>query len=169
MKKLILALLVVICCFSVSACGEKKGESEICTITFVQEGENDVVKTVEKGKALTDIPLPKSFAGYVVTWDKTDFSKIEENIVVYAIIEKGVFTVTYDLGINKTNPNATIGNVTEQVTYLEDFVPQIPYAYNYEFVGWYIEGTNTQISAGEFKLTDDVTLVAKWIKFTPNV
>ena len=169
MKKLILIVLAIVCCFAIVACGGQTEEKVYCSVTFVQEGENDVIKTVEKGTALTDIPLPKSLAGYTVTWDRTDFSRINEDISVYAIIEKGVYTVTYDLGENKTNPNATIGKTSESVTYLENFVPQIPYAYNYEFLGWYVEGTNTKVEASKFRFTEDVTLVAKWAYYTMNV
>lgn len=84
---IILALLIS-CVFVFSSCGGKtpqnsdtgtnidtgtntdteKVELEEYTVTFVQEGFANVVKTVKKGESLTDIPAPQSEEGYIVKW-----------------------------------------------------------------------------------------------------
>ena len=53
------------------------------TVTFVQMGEENIVKTVEFGGTLTDIPTPAARDGFIVAWDRTDFSGLVEDITVY--------------------------------------------------------------------------------------
>ena len=50
------------------------------TVTFVQTGEENIVKTVEFGGTLTDIPTPAARDGFIVAWNRTDFSGLVEDI-----------------------------------------------------------------------------------------
>lgn len=86
-------LLVICLTLLFIGCAEKSqeeiettGESK-CMVTFLQEGQSDIVKEVRKGDALTDIPVPTEKLGYRVYWDRTDFSSITEDTVVTAIEE----------------------------------------------------------------------------------
>ena len=169
MKKIITVILAVICCATLFACGGSSEKKEYYTVTFVQEGENDVYRTAEKGTVFTDIPAPKSLAGYSVFWNVTDFSSVQSDITVTAVREKCVFTVTYDLGVVKGDPTVRIGKETERVTYQERLYLQVPYARGYEFLGWYIENTDAELRSGTYKLTEDVILVARWAKYSVNV
>ncbi len=83
--KKILSLALVLLIFSTAfifGCGE----TETCTVTFKQEGETDIVKIVEKGGSLDEIPSPKQVEGYEVVWSETDFEKITEDMTVTAVL-----------------------------------------------------------------------------------
>ena len=67
---------------------------ETFTVTFKQEGFEDVTKTVTEGAALTDVPTPQAVTGYTVVWDVTDFSAVEENLTANAVMRANVYTVT---------------------------------------------------------------------------
>ena len=109
MKKIILLVLSIGMCFAFASCAElfepiqsgngsstemestsdglensSDNETQYVTVTFKQEGKMDVVKTLEKGDNLTDIPIPAEKTGYNVIWDRTDFTGIMEDIVVNA-------------------------------------------------------------------------------------
>ena len=83
-------------------------EEEIvtCTITFKQNGAENVVKTVTKGEALTDIPTPNAKTGYTVVWDVTSFTSVTEDMEVNAVEKPNTYTVTYD---------ANGGNVASEI------------------------------------------------------
>ena len=110
MKKIILLVLSIGMCFAFASCAElfkpiqsgngsstemestsdglensSDNETQYVTVTFKQEGKMDVVKTLEKGDNLTDIPIPAEKTGYNVIWDRTDFTSIMEDIVVNAV------------------------------------------------------------------------------------
>ena len=101
MKKKIFLLLV---CFAlVAAVGltgcNKNNDPPVppvttVTVTFVQTGEENIVKTVEFGGTLTDIPTPAARDGFIVAWNRTDFSGLVEDITVYATLTPVVTTVT---------------------------------------------------------------------------
>ena len=93
MKKILIFLMICICSVVMVACGgkgntsEKESQSESIsdsatyyTVTFIQENQEDVVKSVKEGESLTDIPNPVEVPGYDVNWDKTDFTNITTNI-----------------------------------------------------------------------------------------
>ena len=59
------------------------------TVTFRNEytEQEDVVKTVEYGQAVTDIPAVQAKVGNSGKWDVTDFSRITDNMTVNAVYE----------------------------------------------------------------------------------
>ena len=126
------------------------------TVTFMQEGMNDIVKTVKKGETLTDIPQVEQKVGYTTVWSVTDFSNITENMMVTAISTPHEYTITYDAG------EGTVENTTQTVTY--DAVPgsfATPTRENYTFVCWTYEG-NVVLPTDAWKIARDITLVAQW-------
>ena len=132
-------------------------EKDVCMVTFKQEGCDDIVKEVEKGKALTDIPVPTQKTGYTVKWTVEDFSNITENLTVETIATANEYTITYDAG------EGTVSPATQKVTY--DVIPQsfaTPTRELYNFVCWTYEGKAVQASE-VWKIASDVTLVASWV------
>ena len=60
-------------------------ETQLVKVTFKQNGQADIVKTLKKGEALTDIPTPASKTGYTVAWEPIDFTNITADVTVNAI------------------------------------------------------------------------------------
>lgn len=140
----------------------EKEVSETYTITFIQEGQADVIKTIDKGEILTDIPEPVSVPGYEIIWDRTDFTGIMNNTTVTAIATAQTYTITYDLGILKNDGGVNIAATTQQVTYDTEYNLFKPMCKGYFFKEWRIEGTETRFENGTYKNTGDITLVALW-------
>lgn len=84
MKKitaLILTLLITLCCSLSVGC------SNTVEVTFRQEGQQDIIFTVEKGQVLTDIPTPvqSSDTSIVTEWNVAENFIVNENTVIDAI------------------------------------------------------------------------------------
>ena len=135
-------------------------ENEKVTVTFKQEGKDDIVKTIYKGEALSDIPTPVEVEGHTVVWETVDFSEINENMTVNAIITAETYNVKFDMnGIGQQIEDAT-------VTYGEVYTLPTPTNDLYDFVKWTYNGTElAQSTTLEFDLgnhDDTITLVAEW-------
>ena len=78
---------------------ESEEESVVVTytVTFVQEGAENVVITVNEGEgiAASEIPTPTPVKGHTVAWDVSDFSAITSDITVTAVATPNVYTITY--------------------------------------------------------------------------
>ena len=72
-------------------------EGEYYTVTFRQDGQKDVTRSVKAGEALTDIPTPVEKDGYTTIWDKTEFSSVSEDMLVLAIATANEYTISFDL------------------------------------------------------------------------
>ena len=138
-----------------TACGENKVK-----VTFVQNGEEAIVREVEVGGTLTDIPLPKVKDGYTVVWNRTDFSALEEALTVTAVETPNRYTITYVVG----NNNATIEAETQTVVYDSQVVLYTPQLNSEKIVfkAWKVQGTNEVFGNGVYKVAGDITLVAEW-------
>ncbi len=137
---------------------EKPSEEDkvFYTVVFQQEGKDDIVKQVEEGKALTDIPELAQKTGYATKWSVEDFSNITENLIVTAVSTAIEYTITYDAG------EGSVATATQKVTY--DAVPGsfvVPTRENYDFICWTYEG-NAVSEKDVWKIASDVTLVATW-------
>ena len=173
MKKKIIALVLALgMCFALGGClgpsGSSSGDNSSnnssqdnlsCTVTFKQNGQSDVIKTVDIGEDLTDIPTPKAKVGYSVVWDVIDFTDITENIVVTAIETANTYTITYDAG------EGTVTPATQDVVY--DSTPTLatPTLEGYTFTGWTYNGNAV---LGKWTIAGNVTLVASWVKDVVN-
>ena len=125
-KRLLIVLLV--CIMPVALfCGCNPTNPEptktTYTITFVQDGQDNIVKTVEKGETLTDIPtpVPTNEQGYVIAWDVTDFSNIQKDLTVTAVKTAKTFTITYVVSDNASSKGVSLSTTTQTVTYGEQF------------------------------------------------
>ena len=90
-----------------------------------------------------------------VKWDK-DLSSVTEDMVVKAIYEDNVFTITYDCG-----------DITESFTEKSfvgqlPTVPAIPIVDGHVFCGWYLDAELTERYFFDFNIDNDITLYAKF-------
>ncbi len=167
MKRAMITLLAVLAlslCFT--ACKKPEtpdtGDGPVkVNITFRQDGHDDIVKTVERGGALTDIPSPaQDKTGYTFAWDVTDFSAVGEDLTVTAVAHANTYTVTYDAGEGRVN------NAVQSVVYDSTPTFEIPERDGYTFVGWTLDN---KAVFGKWTIARDVTLVASWVKNNVNV
>ncbi len=147
MKRLVailMVLMVLVTCFAFG-CGEFETPSnpedapsttEYCYVTFKQLGYADIVKEVEKGKGLTDVPTPRSRKGYVVTWDVNNFSFIYADLEVIAQFTPKSYTVYYDDSLCDESLTPST------VTYDREYTLVVPERSGYHFIGWQYNGAD---------------------------
>ena len=169
MKKILSIVFCVVlaaACACVAACG---GEKKTFKVTFVQEGQTDIVYEVEEGGSLDTVPAPAAVDDYDVVWDRTDFTDIREDITVTAVKTLKKYTVTYDLGKLAGSSSVTLINATVTVESGAEFTPDTPVcrSENVAFVGWVIKDTDAEFSGGKYDFKRDITLVAVWEVWTP--
>ena len=139
--------------------GVEEPEKQEYTIIFRQEGAADIIKTVEEGETLIDIPTPTEKVGYTVAWDRTDFTNVTENVTVTATYTPNVYTITYDAD------GFAIDGTTVEFTYdavCEDLDMSLTQAGKI-FLGWNYNGV-TYTNASVWKVAENVTLVAEWME-----
>lgn len=134
-------------------------EDEYLTVTFVQDGCDNIVRTVKAGDALTDIPEPQPARGHTVKWEDVDLSCVTSNITVYAVATPNTYTITYNL---QNKQGATISSVTQQVVFGQSFVLLTPYCPTSKFVKWLDETTQQAVENGVWSIDGNVTLIAVW-------
>ena len=173
MKKLVCLLLVIVSAICMcTACTDtpddsSSGEPVVYTITFSQEGQEDVVKQVEEGKSLADVPVPAEKSGYTVVWNVTDFSNIQENIQVMAVATPNEYTITYTYNPLLDNSyTVNLEKETQKVTYNTEYTLASASAYNSDrtlvFVGWVDATTGEPVENGVYTTAGNITLVAKF-------
>lgn len=127
-------------------------------VTFKQDGQMDIVKTLKQGETLTDIPTPISKMGYMVEWNTVDFINITEDMTVYAVETAKTYTVV--LNVN----GGSVMQTTITVTYGQAYKLMIPTKENKVFDGWFYNGIHISLSGiWEIDTEDaEVTLIAEW-------
>ena len=133
------------------------------TVTFVQSGQEDVVKTVNAGDTLTDVPSVVPVTGYTVVWESKDLTNINKNITVNAVKTANTYTVTYDANGGSVDEN------TQKVAFDAAYAlktPTYPDA-SKVFVCWK-NGAQSLTPNGVWKIADNVTLTAEWIEASAN-
>ncbi len=165
MKKFWLCLLgAALCICALFSCGENSNSDEptYYTVTFQQDGRAPVVKEVEEGADLTDIPAPEAKTGYDVQWERTVFEDVSRNMTVWAVETPKRYTVTFDAN------GGAVATATKEVTY--DAIPAsfpVPTYAGYDFVCWQYD--EVVVSDGvAWRIANDVTLTAKWAAVTPQ-
>ena len=140
------------------------------SVTFKQEGFQDVVRTVESGKALpsSNIPNPRAVAGHTVTWEQVDLSSVTKDVTVNAIITANEYTIT--LLYEADNLPVDVTALAESVKVVYGQVAELPAfeSNGYEIVGWLYED-GTEYAGGAYKDTTNITLKAKWEYHTPPI
>ena len=184
-KKLLTCFMALCLCFSFASCADlfqpvdstnssssvvTPGDStdsssqapvtEYVTITFQQEGQADVVKTIVKGTTLTEVPTPASKTGYTVVWDETDFTNVTESMTVTAVATAKTYKIILNVG-----DNATISQTTVMVTYGQAYELPTPSHEDKTFKGWLYNGESFA-SQGTWELdvaAGELTVTAKWM------
>ncbi len=164
MKKLLLTLLALLIAVApLTACSKQPTGNQdppiICVVTFQAEGKNDVVKEIEYGKALTDIPALSNIAGYTCTWSVTDFSCVIEDMLVTEIKTANQYTITYDL---EEIEGVIISKTSQSVVFNSSFDLEIPTRPAYVFNGWKDQNGTIFSDDGVYDIADDVVLTAIW-------
>ncbi len=166
MKKLVAICLTILSMCAFVACdGKTDTGAEKVQVTFVQEDGTKIVKTVEKGQALTDIPAPKSKTGYSSAWENTDFSYVTEDVIVNVVYTANEYTISYNVG----RTDALVERTTQKATYDAPVTLLTPICEdrNQRFLGWDIQSTEKQERLTEFEsynMAENITLVALWEK-----
>ena len=117
-----------------------------------------MIKIVEKGESLTDIPNPVAKTGYTVEWDRIDFTNVTGNITVTAIETVKTYVITL---------NANEGSVSETTitfTYGQTYTLPTPIHNDKAFDCWTYNGEKVA-SEGEWKIDSDdviIVLTAQW-------
>lgn len=153
-KVALIAGLAAILSGALAACNEDDGT---ISVSFVQNGQTTIVKTLSVGETLAEIPTPVQKEGYKISWDRKDFRALTQSLTVTAVETPNVYTISYEAG-----ENAVLAVQTQSVTFGEDFTLATPTAAGKTFVGWQIDGSETLLQSGKYTLADSVTLVAVW-------
>ncbi len=134
-------------------------ETQWVKVTFQQNGQVDIVKTIKKGETLTDIPMPALKTGYIIEWESVDFTNITADMTVNAIETAKTYTLVFDAN------GGSLTQTTITVTYGQAYNLMTPTHDTKLFVGWMYNDTNVS-SIGTWEIdadTAEVVLTAQWI------
>ena len=176
LKKIILGLALV-CLFFCASCNTKVKNTEnddtanFYTLTFVQEGCEDIVITLMTGNCIPekDIPLLEGKEGYDVTWSIMDFSSIQHDTVINAVYQAKQFYIFYDIS---TCSGASISADFSMVNYGEKYTLLTPESRSdyYVFSCWENADTGEIFeNEGIYTMTEDINLTAIWINWSPPI
>lgn len=152
-NRMISCIMTILTCFMLvfTAC-----KSQI-NVTFKQDGEKDIIITLNSGESINEIPQPVQKPGYTIAWDKNDFNNIKSSMIVNAVSTANTYTIIYEID------NKVTGIQSEQsVVYGEDFELAIPKKDGKVFVNWTLKGTKTNVENGKYIWTEDITLTPNW-------
>lgn len=139
------------------------------TITFKQEGQPDVIRTVLNLADLTDIPSPNNEGvekGYGYVWSVTDFSCITSSFEVTSSIQLLTYKITYDYG----PASVPDGSPTTYNVFSDTIVITAPTYNSHKLLGLYANDDYsnpiTTIPSGS---TGDIKISAWWDILTEGV
>ena len=107
--KILSLSLLCLNAFFTSACGCNKDKIKV---TFVTEGNSDIIKYVKKGKTLQDIPTPPGVKGKYCLWEDANFQNIQEDMIVvakcYSSVETMVTNMPASIDVEIGSPQASL-------------------------------------------------------------
>ena len=172
MKKIVALLLVMLLpVFALVGCNDSDGGKTTYTVTFVQAEQENIVRTVEKGKALANVPSPAPVTGHDVAWDVTDFSNVSGDLTVNAVATPKTYTIYYTVVEGLQSKPITLEKTSQQVTYGQAFT-LISASYvegdaTYVLTCWLNNGE--EFSSDIWTYTEDITLVTGKFRNTKDV
>lgn len=129
------------------------------TITFKIEGQEDIIRKVLYGQALTDIPQVPQKTGKTGYWDRQDFSSFTQDTVINAVYEDKTITITF---ISELNGHRHVE--TRTVTYGQSLAREdIPQPHSYE------GHTGVWENADLSSLVEDIEVRAIYTPFIYNL
>lgn len=159
-KRLLVFILAVTALFCVGC----KKQDTTYTVTFIQEGQAEIVKTVKSGESLLDIPTPTEIEGYEVAWDVENFENVTSDLLVTATLTPKLYTITYIYDELLANGGYTV--ILEKQTQTVAFNSQCELATatceGLTFLGWKNVETNEMVVSGKYTQAKDITLIAQF-------
>lgn len=139
---------------------ESSSEDAVQTviITFKQKDQPDIVREIEQGGTLMDIPTPAPKTGYKVEWEACNFSNVTQGFVVNAVETAKEYTIILDAN------GGILGQTQFTIIYGKTYSLPQPENEERSFSSWQYEGKNVALS-GVWSIDDEdgvVNLTAKW-------
>ena len=139
---------------------ESSSEDAVQTviITFKQKDQPDIVREIEQGGTLTDIPTPAPKTGYKVEWEACNFANVTQGFVVNAVETAKEYTIILDAN------GGILGQTQFTIIYGKTYSLPQPENEERSFSSWQYEGKNVALS-GVWSIDDEdgvVNLTAKW-------
>lgn len=143
-----------------SSSEESSSEDAVQTviITFKQKDQPDIVREIEQGGTLTDIPTPAPKTGYKVEWEACNFANVTQGFVVNAVETAKEYTIILDAN------GGILGQTQFTIIYGKTYSLPQPENEERSFSSWQYEGKNVALS-GVWSIDDEdgvVNLTAKW-------
>lgn len=158
MKKALTILLLIFALLATGCdCGGDK-TAQTYTVTFVQDGFDDVTYTVAAGESLAEIPLPQKKAGHTVVWDTMEFDNIKSDITVKAVATANEYYIRYHVDGNTTSL------YEQKVVYGENYVLTAPVKEGFVFVKWVVKGTDFVFESGTYTKAGDTDLTPVFLE-----
>lgn len=171
MKKIIYLLLLIVMSFGLVACGggDEPPAPETYTITFKQDGFDDVIREVEVGETLATSQIPviqgSGKTGYTIAWDVTDFTTITDDATVNAVETPNTYRITI-------NNNGGVGGGDVQVTFDAPYTITEPTRAGWTFVKWVkVSGASEEdfTITSTYTIDGNITLKAIWKENTNRI
>ncbi len=180
MKKLLILFLSVIAvsAFFFAGCNEEPSV-ETHTITFVQDGEEDFVITIEHNESISyeEMPTPAPVKGHSVRWDIPELKNVTTDRIVTAVAEPNWYQIYYNF--NSLHVENKVANFSNQenivydswrrmcrqaVKFGTEFTLNTPGNVNAptDFLGWKIQGETEYFTSGTYSFDKDIILMADW-------
>ena len=129
---------------------------EIYTVTFIDIDNKIIsIQNVEYGKNATAPENPEILGHTFKGWDK-DFTNVTSDLILTAMYDVNTYTITFD------SNGGTLIDSQKVIKGEKATEPTIPIKEGYTFVGWFM-GEEKWSFIG-YSVTEDITLVAKWIE-----
>ncbi len=140
------------------------------TLTFVDTTGAPILRYVDWGEDLTDIPAVTPKTGYTCAWDEDDFTNITSDDTINNICETIPYTVTYNYEDTNVDGETHSNSLTNYNVETPEYTLAAASSTSDNFLGWFtaeVGGTEvTKLAGGR---TGHVVLYAHWAKKTYTV
>ena len=132
------------------------------TVTFKQDGAEDMVFTVEEGATLgaMSIPTPKAKKGYTVCWSDVSLNNVTKDIVVTA--EEYLYTYSVEYWERGGVYSGESNDIISYTINSESWTLANPTRANCIFLGWY-DGKGNKVESLPGDRAENLILKAEWL------